>query len=226
MALVLLAIGVFQYAFLDEYYFRDKQKTLVESLNLIREAEETAKIPESFEQFCSVNGLTYCLTDSTLSEWYTNSPDGSRMAAVLFGILFGKDDERAEVLEENGTYTMLRNEDRFSGLNTLELWSTLSDGSYYLVTTPVQSLSESAGVSLRFYLYLSVGAVLIGAVVIWLVSARLEKTVAQLQSEKEQLQRDIEEKERVDEMRREFLSNVSHELKTPNPLSFSINKSS
>ena len=56
---------------------------------------------------------------------------------------------------------------------------------------------------------------MIGAVIIWLVSGKLETTVNRLRSEKEQLQRDIEEKNRVDEMRREFLSNVSHELKTP-----------
>ena len=30
-----------------------------------------------------------------------------------------------------------------------------------------------------------------------------------------ELQRDIEQKEKRDEMRKEFLSNVSHELKTP-----------
>ena len=30
-----------------------------------------------------------------------------------------------------------------------------------------------------------------------------------------ELQRDIKKKEEIDEMRKEFLSNVSHELKTP-----------
>ncbi len=214
-ALVLLAIGVFQYVFLDKYYFRNKQKTLVESLDSIEEKEDGAPIPESFEQFCSVNGLTYCLADSTLSYWYTNSSYGNRMAAMLLGIMLGKEDENTEILEENERYTLFRNEDRFSGLNSLELWSTLPDGSYYLVTTPMQSMSEAANISLRFYLYIGLAAVVIGAAVIWLVSGRLETIVSRLRSEKEQLQRDIEEKDRVDAMRREFLSNVSHELKTP-----------
>ena len=48
-ALVLLAIGVFQYAFLDQYYFSNKQKTLIESLDRISGAEgETARIPDSW----------------------------------------------------------------------------------------------------------------------------------------------------------------------------------
>lgn len=43
----------------------------------------------------------------------------------------------------------------------------------------------------------------------------LEKTISELKVANNELQRDIEKKERIDEMRKEFLSNVSHELKTP-----------
>lgn len=44
---------------------------------------------------------------------------------------------------------------------------------------------------------------------------QLEKTIVELQDANEQLKKDIEEKIQIDEMRKEFLSNVSHELKTP-----------
>lgn len=47
------------------------------------------------------------------------------------------------------------------------------------------------------------------------LSSKLEKTISELKSANVQLQKDIETKEQVDEMRKEFLSNVSHELKTP-----------
>ncbi|MBP3701442.1 MAG: HAMP domain-containing protein [Lachnospiraceae bacterium] len=43
----------------------------------------------------------------------------------------------------------------------------------------------------------------------------LEHTIQSLQQANARLQRDIEEKVKVDEMRKEFISNVSHELKTP-----------
>ena len=43
----------------------------------------------------------------------------------------------------------------------------------------------------------------------------LEKTIAELKTANNELQKDIEKKEEIDEMRKEFLSNVSHELKTP-----------
>lgn len=47
------------------------------------------------------------------------------------------------------------------------------------------------------------------------MSETLEKTISELKSANNQLKIDIEKKEQIDEMRKEFISNVSHELKTP-----------
>ena len=48
-----------------------------------------------------------------------------------------------------------------------------------------------------------------------LLSEKLEDTISDLKSANNQLQTDIAHKVQVDEMRKEFLSNVTHELKTP-----------
>lgn len=48
-----------------------------------------------------------------------------------------------------------------------------------------------------------------------MLSESLEKSISELKTANNELQKDIEKKEQIDEMRREFLSNVSHELKTP-----------
>ena len=47
------------------------------------------------------------------------------------------------------------------------------------------------------------------------MSEQLEKTISELKSANNQLLKDIENKEKIDRMRQEFLNNVSHELKTP-----------
>lgn len=47
------------------------------------------------------------------------------------------------------------------------------------------------------------------------LSEKLEKTISELKSANLELKKDIESKEEMDEMRKDFLSNVSHELKTP-----------
>ena len=47
------------------------------------------------------------------------------------------------------------------------------------------------------------------------LSDKLRETIGALKDANRQLQHDIEEKIQVDEMRKEFIANVSHELKTP-----------
>ncbi|MBQ9610328.1 MAG: HAMP domain-containing protein [Lachnospiraceae bacterium] len=47
------------------------------------------------------------------------------------------------------------------------------------------------------------------------MSSKLEKTISQLMTANLELEKDIEDKQKLDEMRRDFLSYVSHDLKTP-----------
>ena len=48
-----------------------------------------------------------------------------------------------------------------------------------------------------------------------IMSDKLEKTITQLRKNNMELERDIEKKSKIDEMRKQFISDVSHELKTP-----------
>ena len=47
------------------------------------------------------------------------------------------------------------------------------------------------------------------------MSDKLEKTIKQLRNTNIELEKDIEKKSKIDEMRKSFISDVSHELKTP-----------
>jgi len=48
-----------------------------------------------------------------------------------------------------------------------------------------------------------------------IMSDKLENTIKQLRNTNIELEKDIEEKSKIDEMRKSFISDVSHELKTP-----------
>lgn len=47
------------------------------------------------------------------------------------------------------------------------------------------------------------------------LSDKLKETISELQAANQTLQKDIEEKIKIDEMRKEFIADVSHDLKTP-----------
>lgn len=47
------------------------------------------------------------------------------------------------------------------------------------------------------------------------LSAKLEQTISELKTANNELRKDIDQKTKIDDMRKEFLSHVSHELKTP-----------
>lgn len=47
------------------------------------------------------------------------------------------------------------------------------------------------------------------------LSDRLKDTIGELREANEELQKDIDEKVKIDDMRKDFIANVSHELKTP-----------
>ena len=47
------------------------------------------------------------------------------------------------------------------------------------------------------------------------MSDKLELTIKQLRANNSELEKDIEEKSKIDDMRKQFISDVSHELKTP-----------
>lgn len=48
-----------------------------------------------------------------------------------------------------------------------------------------------------------------------IMSDKLERIIEQLRNNNDELEKDIEEKAKIDEMRKQFISDVSHELKTP-----------
>lgn len=146
------------------------------------------------------------------------------------------------------------------GTDMMELFAVLSDGSFCLESTPVESIENSSAIASRFMIYIGIIAALIGSLAAYLMAGRLtrpirelteissrmknldfsakyrgksrtevaelgenmnelsqtlEETISELKTANRQLQEDLEHRDKTEEMRQEFLSNVTHELKTP-----------
>lgn len=263
MTAALLAIALMNYAFLGTYYTYQKIDTLKQSWKYINRlnAEEAKDIPDSFSQFCATNNLKVLIMNQYLSQKiYANTIDSDVMKLRLAGILLGEEDQNTRILEEKSSYQIQNFHEITLNMDYLQLVGRLSNGCYYMVQCPSESISDAVQISNQFYTYVGLAAVLVGAAIIWLVASRivkpikeltdiskrmaaldfdvryvsggedeigelghnfntmsdkLELAISELKSANMQLQKDIEKKIQVDEMRREFLSNVTHELKTP-----------
>lgn len=179
---------------------------------------------------------------------------------IQFGVLDDFVRGKREILEATDNYIVEKKTDDVKAMDSVNMVGVLDNGNGFLITTPAQSLKDSALISNVFYLYIGLFTIFISSVVIWFISrhitrplqqlselskemanlnfdakytstsedeigvlgnnlnrmsGELEKTISELRTANNELQKDIEKKEQIDEMRKEFLSNVSHELKTP-----------
>ena len=141
---------------------------------------ETGRVSDSFLRFCSVNGLTYCVADAELTVTATNADSDSQMAGRLFGNILGMEEKNSVVIRENAQYRLIRIRDRFSDMEYLELWGRPSEDTYYIVLTPLQSIADAAGISFRFYLYIGIAAVVIGAFLVWMATRNLVRPLQEL----------------------------------------------
>ena len=261
----LVVCWIINNTFLDKYYMFEKQQN-IENAYFDIEKYLTEKVDEEnvnyeLEKMSERYVIDYLVVDSSARALYTNVRGQDMLVSRLSMYLLGIKDERAEVLKETDSYTVvINNDDRFN-TNYLELWGYFEKGNYYLILrSPVESIEESVALSNTFFAYVSVGVILISCLVMWLItrritkpileladisekmsnldfnvkytrddedeigvlgssmnklSTRLESTISELKTANNELKKDIEQKIQIDEMRKEFLANVSHELKTP-----------
>ncbi len=247
----------------------ESSDVLNQNINLNGYADETATVAAS-----GSDASTDVDTNNTLKSPTSKSQDDNVVApseSFSSGVFsyqikfdFGKDSQTQvtdiEVISEKDNYTLQKAYDNTVGAEYLECWGKFSNGSLFIMTTPLQSIRESANISNRFLTYVIIVALIIGCIIIYFVSRqvskplmklaniskkmsnldfearykgkevneigilgnninvlseKLELTISELKTANLELQKDIEEKVKIDEMRKEFLSNVSHELKTP-----------
>ncbi len=259
MVATLFLIGFASKMFLNNYYYNDKQKILIQSMELVNEDNSIVQT-DDFINFCAENSLVFAYTNSNLNEIITNSSDGEGMAGRLLGNLLSIEEENTTVLKETDNYQVTEIHDQFLENDFLELWGNTDSGSYYIVRCPIDSMDAAADISLRFFIYVGILITALSCVVIYYLSRRivqpvrelavisqrmsgldfdarytsggedeigtlgknfnemsekLETAISDLREANTKLQQELDEKVQIEEMRTVFLSDVSHELKTP-----------
>lgn len=263
MLAIILLCGFMNTLFLEEYYINSKQTIIYDAYNNIRQAAgndmyDSAAFKEELEAICSRYNLTVFILDVNSETKFISSNGGELLENKLFGYVFGFPTEHIEILEQGEDFIIQKT--GTEGEECLEMYGRLKTGISFIISTPMESIRESAKIANRFFAYVGSMATVAGIIVFWFVSRKitkpilelnhisermvhldfeakyqgkasneidmlgeninqlsesLENAISELKTANVELQKDIAKKEKIDEMRREFLANVSHELKTP-----------
>lgn len=261
---ILGAVLMINNAFLGKYYLSNKSQDLIKTYNMLNKAIENGSFTDDSMDILirteRANMDAVIINTEGELIFSTLSKDDPRFKEMFSGIpvliVTGSD----QIISQSDDYTIYKEGKETLGVEYMKMWGRLSDGSWFMMQTPLASIQESAFLANRFLVYLGIVGIVIGGVLIWLFSKRisqpvmelarlsqemanlnfdakytqggddeigilgsnfnrmsvqLEKTISELKSANNQLQKDIAQKEKMEDMRNEFLGNVSHELKTP-----------
>ena len=262
----LAACWLLNHFFLQRYYMNNKEKVLVEAFDYLNDASgggnlEADDFVQELSNLCETNNISLYVMGSDGQGILSTVRDSGVLQRRLYMYLFAQDNTSNDiVMQETQNFSIHVSADYFTDIEYLEIIGFLQGGETLVARTALEPIRESVELANRFFAQVGLTALVIGAVIIWILSGKLagpilelaklsermsnldfnvkysggkdaevdflghhmnqlseklEKTISELKTANNELQRDIEQREKNDEMRREFLSNVSHELKTP-----------
>lgn len=251
--------------FLEGFYSNAKKNMLIDDFSLINDASKKNKLDSTdfllqVDKISANNNLTITMMNAEGTVIKSTESDYETIRNQFLDIMF-----KATPIGKGNTtsgeqYQLFKQQDARFLTDYYVLEGTLSDGSFIMLRTPIESIKESVLISNQFLAYVAVIAVILSAIIAYFMtrritmpileltdiskkmiqldfeikykqkgnneidqlglhmnqlSASLEKTISELKSANNELILDNTRKTEIDEMRKEFLSNVSHELKTP-----------
>ena len=254
-------VGVATYFGLAPFYRHNMISKLVSTYNKIDAlTDDYDDFSKELYQIAEQDNIRITVTDSEFTSYESTTYNGLSYVNRLFGYFTGFYRNNVDIVQKTDLYTIQETQDEKVEVSYLEMWGRLSDGDWFIIATPLESITHTAHLSMVFFVIVGLLAILASIFVIYVILGRytkplaslteqakrmanqefdvhytgddaneigelgrsfnkmsdeLERTISELKSANAELQRDNERKTRIDEVRKDFLNNVSHELKTP-----------
>ncbi len=169
--------------FLERYYVKQKQQTMVEdfqvmsyaSFNRLLQAEE---FNTTFENICANDNMTILVLSYDGRIIRTSVAGRENLREEMFDIVW--DTTQAETVQEGTDYVIMSLQDTRLDSEYLVLVGTLSGGETILMRTAIESIRESAMLSNRLLLIVGLVMIVISLVVGGLLARRITRPILQL----------------------------------------------
>ncbi len=196
MVLTLFVINV---NFLETYYISNKTTEFENIYDEIRDAvmndmpaEET---DDEILYLAERNNMSILYYDGENGEFYSNVQNVRMMEQQMNGYMLDQIQDLGTVIKSTDDYEIMRSTDPMNEIDYLEMWGTFSNGSFFLIRSPLESIQTSVGLSNQFLIIVGCIILAVGILVAWYFSNRLTKPILELANLSERMaDLDFEEK--------------------------------
>lgn len=232
---ILIFLWIFQILFLNTFYKISRTKQLNLALTTLVQNYDSTNYRQIFDEISINNDVCVEIVENNVIEYSSRAVDKKCMNRSNIGLLefqtkFIKErliSKKAEIINPN-----------FNN-KTLVVGQKIDDDTYIFVNTSLVPLDDSIKMLKSQFIYVSVITLLMGAIISFFISKKLsipiininnkakllgqkkydnkfeESNILELYELSNTLDEAQKELSKTDELRRELMANVSHDLKTP-----------
>ena len=171
--------------FLEHYYIYNKRSTLIDVYEEMEQAVEHTGasydgMAEVLNEVVEVGNITLLILseDGQKRIESTNERQAQAMTLQLRGYMMHQ--IRGEVLVTSDNYQICSTRDVIDQTEYIEMWGSLSDESWFLIRSPLESIRESVMLSTQFMIYTMIVVAVLGCIFVWYFSRRITNPILEL----------------------------------------------